>query len=270
MDLMTIGEFARLSRLSPKALRIYDDSGLLAPARVDPASGYRWYVAEQLDQARLVASLRQIGVPLAQIKVILPLAPEPAAERVARYWAATEAEHGARRELAGRLVDRLTGKKSDMSEVEVRDLPERSLLRLIRHAHADDLLPIGKAFIARFRGAVPLLGGAAGAPFVIYHGEVNTDSDGPIEWCWPVPADQAGFSWSTRRTAGPARTSTSPCHCADPHCRVDLGALTRPCRPGADAHGKDAQRVTRGAGGARGGARNGRLLDQLGSVLTRA
>jgi MerR family regulatory protein len=41
MDLMTIGEFARLSRLSPKALRIYDDSGLLAPARVDPASGCR-------------------------------------------------------------------------------------------------------------------------------------------------------------------------------------------------------------------------------------
>ena len=64
---MSIGEFARLSRLSAKALRLYDELGLLPPARVDPDSGYRWYAAGQLDNARLVASLRQIGVPLAQI-----------------------------------------------------------------------------------------------------------------------------------------------------------------------------------------------------------
>ena len=67
MGLMGIGEFARLSRLSPKALRLYDELGLLPPARVDLDSGYRWYASGQLDQARLVASLRQIGVPLAQI-----------------------------------------------------------------------------------------------------------------------------------------------------------------------------------------------------------
>ena len=73
MGLMGIGEFARLSRLSPKALRLYDELGLLPPARIDLDSGYRWYAGGQLDQARLVASLRQIGVPLAQIKVILGL-----------------------------------------------------------------------------------------------------------------------------------------------------------------------------------------------------
>ena len=73
MGLMGIGEFARLSRLSPKALRLYDELGLLPPARVDLDSGYRWYACGQLDQARLVASLRQIGVPLAQIKVVLGL-----------------------------------------------------------------------------------------------------------------------------------------------------------------------------------------------------
>jgi protein phosphatase len=67
MGLMGIGEFARLSRLSPKALRLHDELGLLPPARVDPGSGYRWYAAGQLSQARLVASLRQIGVPLTQI-----------------------------------------------------------------------------------------------------------------------------------------------------------------------------------------------------------
>jgi protein phosphatase len=75
VDLMSIGEFARLSRLSAKALRLYDELGLLPPAQVDPDSGYRWYAAGQLDNARLVASLRQIGVPLAQIQLILSLEP---------------------------------------------------------------------------------------------------------------------------------------------------------------------------------------------------
>jgi hypothetical protein len=42
---MSIGEFARRSRLSPKALRVYDGLGLLSPARVDELSGYRYYAA---------------------------------------------------------------------------------------------------------------------------------------------------------------------------------------------------------------------------------
>jgi PPM family protein phosphatase len=83
MDLVSIGEFARLSRLSAKALRLYDELGLLPPARVDPESGYRFYEVEQLDRARLVASLRQIGVTLAQIKVILDL--EPRGRRADRF-----------------------------------------------------------------------------------------------------------------------------------------------------------------------------------------
>lgn len=102
MGLLSIGEFARLARLSPKALRLYDELGLLSPASVDPGSGYRWYDARQLEQAWLVASLRQLGTPLAQISVILRLAPEAAAGQVRLCWAAAEAEHADRRELAAR------------------------------------------------------------------------------------------------------------------------------------------------------------------------
>ncbi len=49
VDLMSIGQFARRSRLSPKALRLYGELGLLDPARVDDESGYRYYSASQLD-----------------------------------------------------------------------------------------------------------------------------------------------------------------------------------------------------------------------------
>ncbi|MGI8446018.1 MAG: MerR family DNA-binding transcriptional regulator [Streptosporangiaceae bacterium] len=53
--MLTIGEFARASRLSPKALRLYDELGLLTPARVDPVSGYRLYEPGQLERSRLAA-----------------------------------------------------------------------------------------------------------------------------------------------------------------------------------------------------------------------
>ena len=62
-DHMSIGEFARRSRLSPKALRLYDELGLLEPARVDDDSGYRYYTASQLDRAQLIAALRQLQIP---------------------------------------------------------------------------------------------------------------------------------------------------------------------------------------------------------------
>src|ERR1700761_9298004 len=143
---MSIGEFARLSRLSAKALRLYDELGLLPPAQVDPDSGYRWYAAGQLDNARLVASLRQLGMPLAQIQLILSLEPEAAAAQVGAYWAEAEANHAGRRGLVGYLVDRLTGKKRNvMDEVKVRDMPARSLLCLLRHVrNQQEVWDLGK------------------------------------------------------------------------------------------------------------------------------
>jgi len=61
MSLVSIGEFAQASRLSPKALRLYDELGLLVPEHVDPATGYRWYGLEQLERARAVSVLRPAG-----------------------------------------------------------------------------------------------------------------------------------------------------------------------------------------------------------------
>ena len=199
--LTSIGEFARRSRLSPKALRLYDRLGLLRPARVDRDSGYRWYAASQLDQARLIAGLRELGLPLAEIGSILSLDGPAAAERLRRYWGDAEASHYGHRELALSLLNRLPGKETTMTtaspsatyEVGLRDLPDRQVLSLQRHLHASEMLTVGKEFLNQFRGdpAVARLDGVAGAPFVIFYGHVSEDSDGPVEWCRPVPADQA-------------------------------------------------------------------------------
>ena len=120
MELMSIGEFARQSRLSQKVLRLYDELGLLLPARVDPDSGYRSYEIGQLERARLVATLREIGVPLAEIKVVIGLEPQVAARQVAGYWSGVERDHAARRDLANYIVNSLNGKRSVMYEVATR------------------------------------------------------------------------------------------------------------------------------------------------------
>jgi DNA-binding transcriptional MerR regulator len=193
VDQMSIGEFARGSRLSAKALRLYDELGLLRPARVDEASGYRFYEPGQLGQARLIAALRQLQVPLAEIKAILALEPVQAAERVRQLWAATEAEHTSLRALAAYLIDELSGKRPVVYEVSTREMPERSLLCVKRNvAGVDRAWAFGKEFIALLRHyQLPSIEGRAGAFFQIFWGEVSQDSDGPIEWCRPVPAGEA-------------------------------------------------------------------------------
>src|SRR5580704_10255498 len=152
VDQMSIGEFARDSRLSPKALRLYDELGLLPPARVDEDSGYRFYEAGQLKQARLIAALRQLQVPLAEIKAILALEPVQAAERIRELWAATEAGHTSRRALAAYLIDELNGKRSVMYEINTREIPERSLLCIKRNVTSEKAAwAFGKEFIALLR-----------------------------------------------------------------------------------------------------------------------
>ena len=108
MKLLTIGEFARLSRLSPKALRLYDELGLLRPCRVDEWSGYRYYSPSQLDRARLVGWLRRIGMPLAQIGAVVESPPAEAAGSVAAFLRVTEADFAERQRLAQFLITYLS------------------------------------------------------------------------------------------------------------------------------------------------------------------
>ena len=193
MEQMSISEFARRSRLSPKALRLYDEMELLLPARVDAVTGYRFYETDQIESARLIAALRQLGIPLAEIKVVLDLDPERAADRIADYWSGVETEHAARRDLAAFVVTRLHGKRPVMYEVEERDIPNRSLLCLKRNVEGwAGAWAFGKEFIGLLKErALPPMEGRAGAFFCIYWGEVSDDSDGPLEWCRPVPDDEA-------------------------------------------------------------------------------
>ncbi|WP_280481159.1 MerR family transcriptional regulator [Nocardia cyriacigeorgica] len=83
--IVPIGEFARLSHLSVKALHHYHDIELLVPAQVDAGTGYRRYSTEQVADAQLIRRLRELDMPLPQIREVL------AAEEVAERDAALRA-----------------------------------------------------------------------------------------------------------------------------------------------------------------------------------
>ncbi|MEU8663289.1 MerR family transcriptional regulator [Actinoplanes philippinensis] len=73
-ELLTVGEFSRLTHLTVKALRHYHDVGVLEPAWVDPSTGYRYYTAEQVDAAQLVRRLREVRMPVAGVRRVVSAA----------------------------------------------------------------------------------------------------------------------------------------------------------------------------------------------------
>ncbi|NLU82542.1 MerR family transcriptional regulator [Rhodococcus sp. HNM0569] len=75
---MTIGAMARASGLTTSALRFYDDSGVLPPAWVDPATGYRYYAGDQVERAVAIRRLREIDMPLAAVTAVLDGDPDSA------------------------------------------------------------------------------------------------------------------------------------------------------------------------------------------------
>ena len=85
-NLMPIGRFAAVSRLSIRTLRHYDEQGLLRPAWVDPDSGYRYYSHDQAPTAEMIRLLRRLDMPLDEIRELLQTQdPELVREHLARH-----------------------------------------------------------------------------------------------------------------------------------------------------------------------------------------
>lgn len=79
---IAIGDFSRMTYLSVKALRHYHDVGLLAPAAVDPSTGYRSYAPGQVATAHVIRRFRDLGMPVEEVRAMLR-APDTAARNAA-------------------------------------------------------------------------------------------------------------------------------------------------------------------------------------------
>jgi DNA-binding transcriptional MerR regulator len=187
---LSIGEFGRLTWLSPKALRLYERRGLLLPDLVDEYTGYRYYRAAQADRARMIALLRRVGMALERIGAVLDAAGEDRRALLDEYRIDTIRAHeravALLDSLAGTLLDERPSTAEGPPRVFCRDVAAQAFMsRTVRTTAAD--LP---SHIERSAAALVQHAGAGidrSQPLVVvYHGEVSWESDGPIEVRVPV------------------------------------------------------------------------------------
>jgi DNA-binding transcriptional MerR regulator len=196
---MTTGEFSRRSQLSMKALRLYDRLGLLRPAAVDGHNGYRGYDESQLFTARLIVLLRSLEMPLNEVARVVAAAGPEAADLIESYWASRERRFAAQRRIAATLRPGVAASDppSDRLPVRERHVPEQLVLTEQRHVYVGQLTWTLEA-TARLVARAERCGGVTGKRFVIFHGLVSADSDGPVEVCVPVaqlPDDPTDVAW---------------------------------------------------------------------------
>jgi DNA-binding transcriptional MerR regulator len=193
--LVTIGEFSRMTHLSVKALRHYHEIGVLEPAEIDAASGYRRYAADQVASAQLIRRFRELEMPLDEVRAVLE-APDAATRNaaIATHLERMERRLGETRAMVASLRSLLQNEWTQ-APVEYRRAVSVSTLAIRQEVTFDecgDWLGVAyaeiEAAIARARGAAA---GPAGALypqefFEAEKGEViafipvaNTPSVGP-------------------------------------------------------------------------------------------
>jgi DNA-binding transcriptional MerR regulator len=137
---LSIGEFARLTRLSVRTLRRYHEAGLLEPASVDPASGYRYYSSEQIPAAQVIHRLREVDVPLVDVGRILAAEdPGVRAELLSAHLRRVEAELERTRAAAVSLR-RLLAPDTEQLDVQLRTVAARTVAAITAEVRRDDVL----------------------------------------------------------------------------------------------------------------------------------
>ena len=199
--LLAIGAFADAAQLSPKALRLYAQLGLLTPSYVDPDSGYRYYHAHQLHRARLIRMLRQIDMPLATIRRVLAASPTEAQQLALEHCAALEQRAEQARRAVHDLMAFIRQEAPTMAlEITVQTVAPQPIVSITKHVKVEQLGRHIQDSLKALYALVEAQGGSpAGAPLGIFHGPVNHEDDGPIEVCLPVTAALAATGEAVAR-----------------------------------------------------------------------
>ncbi|MER6914183.1 MerR family transcriptional regulator [Streptomyces sp. NPDC000594] len=181
--MFTIGDFARHGRVSPRMLRHYDALGLLRPARTDPYSGYRYYTADQLSRLNRIIALKDLGLTLGQVGLILAdrvtteelrgmliLRRAELAETVARSAA-----------LLGQVEARLRTIESEgqmpTDEIVVKSVPAVRVAELSAEAASyspEDIGPVIEPLYDRLCEGLAAAGVVPGGPSIAYYEEARS------------------------------------------------------------------------------------------------
>ncbi len=184
-----IGEFSKLAQVTVKTLRLYDERGLLEPARVDRSSGYRFYAADQLPRLQRILALKDLGLSLQEIADLMD--EEPGADEIRGMLRLRRAE--LEREIAdGRArlgrVEAYLARLEREGEMPMYDVTIKSAPAL-RVASLRDTVPHYPDIERLFGELCGFLGGArlqfTGPPLALYHDGEYREQDVDIEVAAP-------------------------------------------------------------------------------------
>jgi DNA-binding transcriptional MerR regulator len=238
--MLSIGDFSRVSRLSVRTLRRYDDQGLLVPAMVDAATNRRYYSAAQAADADAIRQLRALDVPLEQVRAIVGNGDAAAVRaRLGEHRRRLTAELALRQEVLTAL-DALLDDLSPLTDrvLSIEDKPEMILVST-RVLCSLPELPVasGEAFARLNRHVAECAGSRAAPAMAIYHGKTFDPDHVDVELALPVRAwlraDRAGGV--SLRVLPPVRAATT-LH-QGPYDRI--GAAYRAIGQWVEEHGLD-------------------------------
>lgn len=187
-DLVPIGQFSKTTRLSVKALRLYDEIGLLAPAWVDPDSGYRYYRRGQVVAAEAIRALRSLDMPLEEIRQVLGGSPATVHDALEGHRRRLTAALERHRRMLTFTEDLLQGRAQLMPyDVQLKEVPDQQVAAVRRHTSLATISgAIESAFATLMGQLAPLNVTPSDAPFIIFHDVIDEKTPGDIEICLPV------------------------------------------------------------------------------------
>lgn len=209
--LMPIGRFSELSRLSVKALRHYDETGLLSPSWVDPDSGYRYYRRDQTNRAEGIRLLRSVDMPLDQIREVLDASdPELRRTLLQEHRRLLEDRLATQQRMLDSLehvIDRNRVVPYDVSVVASE--PMRVLALEAQVDLAGMTASIAEGFRRLFAHASRHGAVVGGRPLIVFHDIVDELQSGTIEMCLPVDRDLPDHEPLRCRLLPGGRTATT-------------------------------------------------------------
>lgn len=193
-NLLSIGRFSQLTRISVGALRFYADAGLLEPRLIDPDNGYRYYAPEQSLVAERIAALRAVDMPLEEIGLLLN-APEGGSEGEAAKL--LEAHEGrllnrfqTQRESLRAIGEMLRGKRQlPQLEVREREWGAQTILSVRDSASGEDFWPVSQAAFAEIHALLKKAKvQVSGLEFELFHNKEFFGEALETEFCVPIAA----------------------------------------------------------------------------------
>ncbi|MFE9116061.1 MerR family transcriptional regulator [Streptomyces sp. NPDC007172] len=175
---LTVGDFSRVTHLSVKTLRHYHQVGLLNPDEVDPETGYRYYALDQVPTAQVIRRLRDLDMPIADVKAVLATSDATArGEVIVRHLDRLETEL-ARTRTAVESVRNLVQRPAAAS-IEYRTVPPCPAVGITAAVDRGDLLPWWQGALGELHAAVQALGlDPTGPPGGLYASEIFQDDHG--------------------------------------------------------------------------------------------